>query len=411
HTTAKLFLFPIILFLLISCGKTSNNSKSERLQTSMDALTTDDYLEELKNMERMGILVTPETKQEYEINKIIILAIKTHTCYKWLKENNIISSETNNHSQKIRNTGTVFEPLIYGPTSLSDSYQELIATIPTNLKDIENSKNLDCSQINWDANTHNFFSKLYETFKLAARWRTLIYHHQNHYFNKSKKDVRSYLIWQSKQNTENKEWQERLCWNHPQMNPTNCHIQFTKSKHFNSTDIFVKRYLPFAKKAYENLFTLKTTNPSAHLEKNDNNYVLHFYLNPNGFNQLFKLAKNAIETIWSFENLKLKIHSSTHYNAPTLSLTAGPISFVTKDRKKLFLSKDIDLNSHKAMQTMAHEFGHLLGFDDCYVEFLDPKLKSAVYYEVDRNNLMCNTYGVVNSTHGEELIHAYGNLN
>ena len=59
-------------------------------------------------------------------------------------------------------------------------------------------------------------------------------------------------------------------------------------------------------------------------------------------------------------------------------------------------SKTISLNSKitkfTLSKTLAHEVGHVLGFNDCYIEYFDRDSDSIIYYELGRedSNLMCS---------------------
>ncbi len=57
--------------------------------------------------------------------------------------------------------------------------------------------------------------------------------------------------------------------------------------------------------------------------------------------------------------------------------------------------------------TMAHEFGHVLGFADCYVEFWSEEEASFVYYVLDPQNRMCALSGETLALHHEALTEAY----
>lgn len=48
--------------------------------------------------------------------------------------------------------------------------------------------------------------------------------------------------------------------------------------------------------------------------------------------------------------------------------------------------------------TIRHEFGHVLGFVDCYLEFYDPSEKAIVTYQLDIDHLMCARSGRMQKT-------------
>lgn len=53
--------------------------------------------------------------------------------------------------------------------------------------------------------------------------------------------------------------------------------------------------------------------------------------------------------------------------------------------------------------TIRHEFGHVLGFPDCYVEFYDVDRQEMVNYQIDTSNIMCSRAGHLQQTHFDEL--------
>jgi hypothetical protein len=57
--------------------------------------------------------------------------------------------------------------------------------------------------------------------------------------------------------------------------------------------------------------------------------------------------------------------------------------------------------------TMIHEFGHVLGFPDCYVEFWSESEQGFVYYTLDPANRMCALSGETLPLHAEALERAY----
>jgi hypothetical protein len=57
--------------------------------------------------------------------------------------------------------------------------------------------------------------------------------------------------------------------------------------------------------------------------------------------------------------------------------------------------------------TIRHEFGHVLGLPDCYVEFYDSAAREMVNYQLDTTDLMCSRAGRMNERIFDELRRAY----
>jgi hypothetical protein len=65
------------------------------------------------------------------------------------------------------------------------------------------------------------------------------------------------------------------------------------------------------------------------------------------------------------------------------------------------------LTEYDAQWTIRHEFGHILGLPDCYVEFYVSERKTIVNYQLDIDNLMCSRRGHVKAENVDELRRAY----
>ena len=57
--------------------------------------------------------------------------------------------------------------------------------------------------------------------------------------------------------------------------------------------------------------------------------------------------------------------------------------------------------------TIRHEYGHVLGFPDCYLEFYDTNLNQMVQYQLDITNLMCSRRVHLQQSHYDEMKRVY----
>jgi hypothetical protein len=71
----------------------------------------------------------------------------------------------------------------------------------------------------------------------------------------------------------------------------------------------------------------------------------------------------------------------------------------------------MDSNTPKWLEhtqvTMRHEFGHVLGFADCYTEFWDEEKESFIYYTLDPSDAMCALSGGYFDRHRDALLAGY----
>ncbi|OFZ47167.1 MAG: hypothetical protein A2381_14325 [Bdellovibrionales bacterium RIFOXYB1_FULL_37_110] len=105
------------------------------------------------------------------------------------------------------------------------------------------------------------------------------------------------------------------------------------------------------------------------------------------------MIKDAIESYWQSDDIKVLVNfvSSKNENILQIYWLDSYSSYVEFDNTAvIFLGK----KNHPSLQPkiLAHEFGHVLGFNDCYVEFFN-QADQFVYYELNGYNLMCSLNG------------------
>jgi hypothetical protein len=97
---------------------------------------------------------------------------------------------------------------------------------------------------------------------------------------------------------------------------------------------------------------------------------LHFQLDPGPFADAKDQLAGYIESVWSSPTLRAKIDwvdSTTHPDAYRFALGTGAVgrSYVNREALVVMLYADV------STKAIAHEFGHVLGFADRYLESYD----------------------------------------
>ncbi len=94
----------------------------------------------------------------------------------------------------------------------------------------------------------------------------------------------------------------------------------------------------------------------------------------------------GIESFWESEELEIRFYPHSR-GVKIKEEPNGPSYVRHADIRTIHI--DSRLNPMMRERILAHEFGHVLGFEDCYVEFYNQD-KEIIYYEIDNTNLMCS---------------------
>ena len=73
----------------------------------------------------------------------------------------------------------------------------------------------------------------------------------------------------------------------------------------------------------------------------------------------------------------------------------------------IYMNANTPRTDYNAQWTIRHEFGHVLRFPDCYVEFYDDKEEAIINYQIDTTNIMCSRTGSFKEEHFRELQRHY----
>lgn len=177
-----------------------------------------------------------------------------------------------------------------------------------------------------------------------------------------------------------------------------CHAQAQIQGRQGKAENFLERWREmFEKHRYQKLFELKENSPKLSCRALD---ATHFeielpFLNNADFKSMVgTLAdlENAIE-YWNSGRIKFKpvLTSENGQGVVVLEDSQGGLSHVS-DLRPWTIVLQGNLPFDQRLKVMAHELGHVLGFPDCYNEFVDSKTGELIYFELDqeRKNLMCS---------------------
>ena len=127
-----------------------------------------------------------------------------------------------------------------------------------------------------------------------------------------------------------------------------------------------------------------------------------------GSDDVRNFLKTNIEDEWRFNNWHLELPFTGNSEAPHVVFLPGVTPHVNGiGGDEITMNSSQPLTEYDAQWTIRHEYGHVLGFPDCYVEFYERERNVIVNYQFDIDNLMCSRRGHIKATHLAELKRVY----
>jgi hypothetical protein len=173
---------------------------------------------------------------------------------------------------------------------------------------------------------------------------------------------------------------------------------------------FFSQHLIKARKAYNDYFVVQNPRSEAYWEKNLPEFVLPFKT-PATVEQADWFKFN-VEDEWKVTNLfSLRIDFRNQaFGLAELVFKPGATPNVNGlGGSTITMDSNRPIQEYLTRWTIRHEFGHVLGFPDCYIEFYDSTEAVMINYQIDVDNLMCSRKGHLLPVHLDALKAAYPN--
>ena len=174
-----------------------------------------------------------------------------------------------------------------------------------------------------------------------------------------------------------------------------CQAQYNIQKQNNTVNTLIGMYQKrFEQEKFNKLFTLRDSHLRFNCLKDDDKIVMNIKVSSVDWDyDLLEQKVQFVSETWSRENFKLNIELVSESGSDVVQIipSNSPVSRVPDDNNRLiYLSQQLDAGT--SQKVLAHEFGHVLGFPDCYTEFFDNQKKDLIYYEIsaENTNIMCS---------------------
>lgn len=304
-------------------------------------------------------------------------------------------------------------PSRYNGKIVLEKHQEIASQIPAELKSIlytqvELPKELPVSEelyVKWAKE----IDKNYQTatrWKMMQPWLGLLELDRKDdlrgWYNLSKKTenvesvLRSVDTLPKEKQVEIQEWLLQMCQNSLGLY-NGCDSKVEEAITQKTAYELYLKYLPAGEKIWNSYFGL--TNPRNEFvwtAKNPLQMLIPF--RDPGNKEILDFLKLNIEDEFKWNDWKMILDFTPKADVH-VEFQPGAVPHVNgAGGNTIVMDENTPLTEWDVQWTIRHEFGHVLGFVDCYLEFYEPKEKVIINYQLDIEHLMCARSGRMNQS-------------
>jgi hypothetical protein len=317
----------------------------------------------------------------------------------------------------------IHKPRIYNPRIIRDNYTNLRLTMPDNLGKIlfgvePLPAELPCSieeYIKWGLEVDRVY-------QIAVRWKNFE-PHMAYLTAKADDDIRGYHFITStpgllskikdwsrlseQERTETRQWLIQVCRNNLE-DALRCSGLVGEAINSNQAFVFFSEHKNGSEKILQEMMTIPNGAKFPATEWTSPNIIEVPFIDPKDQLMRSYLVEN-LQGEWRLFPFSLQVlFVPEHTFGVQVIWSPGITPHVPGlGADKIFMDSNAPLNQYDVQWTIRHEFGHVLGFPDCYIEFYDNELKAIVSYQIDTGDLMCSRRGHIKGRHVDEMERVY----
>lgn len=318
-------------------------------------------------------------------------------------------------SQKIRLTSPqtrrsypITAPNRYSPRTVERDLAALRQVMPVEMQEVLfNQGQMSATNPVSDEDFIKYGRDLDRIYQTSARWTMLIDYKQSYIANRVR-DVRGYYFlstnnWNAQTLTQ---WAQLdtaviaqikeaflgICINN-RVGATRCQQRTNEVNSGAKAVEFYNRYIARAKAAYDEFFEISGNRNDIEWDSKAADIAMIPFIDPVK-EDVRSFIKDNIEEEFSWKGWGLKIQFATKHPAPYVVFIPGVTANVEYlGGNKIEMDANKSLYEYEERWTIRHEFGHVLGFPDCYQEFYDDQNDEFINYQLDVTDLMCSRAG------------------
>ena len=312
-------------------------------------------------------------------------------------------------------------PKKYGPASIEKDYKDLATNLPIEILTVcQSSSDYPISKTLSDEDYLLWARKVNTLYQTAVRWKSM-QPWIAELTDRKREDVRGYYFLREDKDLEKKltnfyhlDVAEQLkisvgliglCINSEGIDG-GCEQHVNQAGTANKLLEFYQRYEPPSQTLYENFFHIAMKRPDVQWSV-QNPELMSVPFRTHDEIRIQKFLSVNIEDEWKWNEWHLRLNFQPDANAH-VEFQAGALPHVDGIAgNTITMDGNVSLDEPEVQWIIRHEFGHVLGFPDCYVEYYEPKENLMISYQLDTTNLMCSRAGNMVERMYQELKSAY----
>ena len=205
--------------------------------------------------------------------------------------------------------------------------------------------------------------------------------------------------------TQYRGWLIGVCGN--QNDRKDCAAELDQAIASKGVSEFFDKYASTSRKMYDDFFKLEWNRQDIVWTQADPKVLTIPFIDPHS-PVIASYLQDNIEDEWRMPgwNLRMKFLEGDKKTTAHLQFQKAVTPHVVPPNL-IVIDENQPFTEYDARWMIRHEFGHILGFPDCYVEFYDTDREAMVSYQLDTTNLMCSRQGHFKQIHFDELKRVY----
>lgn len=185
---------------------------------------------------------------------------------------------------------------------------------------------------------------------------------------------------------------------------SDCEAEIQSQFELGKLEEFYQKYLPYGKGVWDSFFKIPDWGKHQGIEIVSEELIVPFKDPGEKYREFIKVNIED-EFLYLDFGVKVDLKDDALLNVKFEKGVTPNVSRLGGDQ--ITMDANQDVTDPRAQRTIRHEFGHVLGFPDCYHEFFDEEEGVFVNYQLDSSNIMCAGSGNMNWHMYKELKRVY----